>query len=1019
FACGTAAEASRRERDKVSSALLLWKLHTQGKAFAALAAHRLRRRWKQDRARRAVGWRRERLIKDGAARWAATADSLSASRISSAACREGTKAARRWEAAGRCARHWRRVAAARGMERRARDQPRSNVSRVPRKDSGYLGSTPGSLVSCGRIGCTSDGASVDEGGGGGVFARADAPAERRVARGETFVGRAGKENQDCEANLYKRRPDVASTAAGRSVAGVGFRPPSCQEGEAVQRGTTKGDVGTCGPEFRYDEHRDIFRSGNGNPETVGDDRGGSPAYPAVPASKPGLSWSLSGRGLSLSAPVPLYPLETTRFDMRGPAAEKQLPKKSTETTAAVAPGEAAGMLRALSRIPDKTASNSYEDRSSLSFGGSSRDDGEELEDHRPPSPTIAVCDLAQAALPHGENSPGVALWAAGALVGSDGHRRPAPRRPLELLLDETSQFATASSSGGQLRLGGGGKIPSRLPPTPLSSWVVDEMNRLFGVRGAFPGDLGRTVNARQDRGQEHVAVSRNSGDGDQVQIGQLRPRRGGGVLRSGGQDSVSFPGGDRNFRRPSSRAEEETDQYGEGLVYADAAVSSRANGRTSGPGKYGVDRHQHCNGNGPRRHGSEESTELPLRRPMGPMGRSASIAAVNRQVRAPEAQGSISTTKANRADTSPSPRDRGCRRSPPNRTPEDEATSSRTESGEVLGTIASTVPTASRACVGRLKSSSYKSAARQNTAAAKEAQESLLGCPSTEKKREMVCPSVDVEYLSSPAGPTPRPGMAYPAGDDAPAAPALHDANTLAEVAAATAVGAPTPSNNSRSAPQQSSSAPSSDGAVQEKILEVRPLVARVAEAERRLIFLQERASQRRRDKRELAALHQALADQESMQTKSGGQDGADGGNIAARGAVDGGKDAALRPGGDSVGRRDDTDDSDGLVEREALDALPSTESPSDPGVNSERRLTATLLGAGSAYVASLETLPALDDIEHDLAPTTSGTSFRRALLVRMGLVRARLDSGSRKDEGHRPVAESLLREIEELSKSG
>lgn len=40
---GAAAEASRRERDKVSSALLLWKLHTQGKAFAALAAHRLRR----------------------------------------------------------------------------------------------------------------------------------------------------------------------------------------------------------------------------------------------------------------------------------------------------------------------------------------------------------------------------------------------------------------------------------------------------------------------------------------------------------------------------------------------------------------------------------------------------------------------------------------------------------------------------------------------------------------------------------------------------------------------------------------------------------------------------------------------------------------------------------------------------------------------------------------------------------------------------------------------------------------
>lgn len=43
FLFSTVAEAGRREREKVSAALLLWKLHTQGKAFAALAAHRLRR----------------------------------------------------------------------------------------------------------------------------------------------------------------------------------------------------------------------------------------------------------------------------------------------------------------------------------------------------------------------------------------------------------------------------------------------------------------------------------------------------------------------------------------------------------------------------------------------------------------------------------------------------------------------------------------------------------------------------------------------------------------------------------------------------------------------------------------------------------------------------------------------------------------------------------------------------------------------------------------------------------------
>lgn len=35
--------AARRERERVTAALILWKLHTQGKAFAALAAHCIRR----------------------------------------------------------------------------------------------------------------------------------------------------------------------------------------------------------------------------------------------------------------------------------------------------------------------------------------------------------------------------------------------------------------------------------------------------------------------------------------------------------------------------------------------------------------------------------------------------------------------------------------------------------------------------------------------------------------------------------------------------------------------------------------------------------------------------------------------------------------------------------------------------------------------------------------------------------------------------------------------------------------
>ncbi|CAM9818331.1 unnamed protein product, partial [Ectocarpus sp. 12 AP-2014] len=71
------------------------------------------------------------------------------------------------------------------------------------------------------------------------------------------------------------------------------------------------------------------------------------------------------------------------------------------------------------------------------------------------------------------------------------------------------------------------------------------------------------------------------------------------------------------------------------------------------------------------------------------------------------------------------------------------------------------------------------------------------------------------------------------------------------------------------------------DGAATPYETEEADLEARVAKAERRLRALQERARQRRRDKRELAALHQALAEQEARTTHGGvGGSGSDGGEM-------------------------------------------------------------------------------------------------------------------------------------------
>lgn len=198
-------------------------------------------------------------------------------------------------------------------------------------------------------------------------------------------------------------------------------------------------------------------------------------------------------------------------------------------------------------------------------------------------------------------------------------------------------------------------------------------------------------------------------------------------------------------------------------------------------------------------------------------------------------------------------------------------------------------------------------------------------------------------------------------------------------------------------------------------------LQARVAKAEWRLRSLQERARQRRRDKRELAALHRALAEQEGRTPHGGvGSSGSDGGDVGSgvNVPVDGQPTSAFlsstpdnRGNSNTVGH--------GYLPVNMLDN--SSQSTVDPG--NEEGPTPTSIGAPHSLgiTTPAQTALSLDGSgEHDV--TATDTSSRRALLVRMGMVRARLDSGGRvRAEGGwlRPVAESLRREVEELSKSG
>lgn len=102
----------------------------------------------------------------------------------------------------------------------------------------------------------------------------------------------------------------------------------------------------------------------------------------------------------------------------------------------------------------------------------------------PKTATTAISGVISAGdFAHGPEKPLIAT-AAGLPEARGSHNsRPAPRRPLELLLDEVrGPYGTSAVAEGGGRRGVGGNTAGSMSKPALSPWVVDEMNRLFGVR---------------------------------------------------------------------------------------------------------------------------------------------------------------------------------------------------------------------------------------------------------------------------------------------------------------------------------------------------------------------------------------------------------------------------------------------------------------------------------------------------------------------------------------------------------
>ncbi|CAN0368161.1 unnamed protein product, partial [Ectocarpus sp. 12 AP-2014] len=992
FSLVSVAEAGRREREKVSAALVLWKLHTQGKAFAALAAHRLRRRWKQDRARRAVGWRRERLIKDGALRWAATADALSASRISSAAFREGNRAARRWEAAGRCARHWRRVAAARGMQRRARDQiPQTSAAPMP----GFLGDVRGD-VARGCVGVR-DGEGIAESGGvrfprGGGDSRARRPGVA-IAAGKTSgsgsrTGGSGKENVDEDGSSR----GTAAAAPNPARGAFPFAKNQRNGAAAQAAGTIKSITAENQPGPAY-------RSGNGD----------SPATQTFSASA--ASWLSAragpsyGRWASASAPARRHSGRTSSLRMAAGVGfdDGNVPLSSREPVEegrVAAPGEAFTAGSGGPAPEEKGRSSPLSVRRSFGNG----EEAEEKNEHRTSSPPMTVGNLTQAVCllpaaasgpPWGRIKPGSGVDAGvdGGSPGGGGdfgggggagRRRPAPRRPLELLLDETSRFAaTASENRGQR---GGGVAP------PLSTWVVDEMNRLFGADGSVNKGLavaggGSSAVIGGDRGRrERAAMFRSAGHvdcGQPRQVACLPGRDGSGRSKdSGGQllapRKSTFSGAGRGEMAAAS---------GQGSApFRSAAYPSVGQQWERRAGARGNQQ-----GEGLLQHPTEVPPLPATARPPQP---------------APSQEDTISTPGGGARGVYGAPTAASCTCQSSSSSPlscvrpatprfDSEIMPPPVDVGSPLP-AASALPAGEAGAGGAFEGDSCPSVSEEAARTAMAAAAARTGRPGVRNGREVKNTRIVVDDSNAAAAATAAAISAPQATHSSPSSP---------ESIADSTVG------SSSVAQQQSPTAAFGfDGAATPYETEEADLEARVAKAERRLRALQERARQRRRDKRELAALHQVLAEQEARTTHGGvGGSGSDGGEMG--GGVDCPVDgkpstALLSSAADNRGNKNAVGQGDLPLKISDSSSLSAV----DPG--DEEGQTPASIGAPHSSDVTTPAQTALLSLdgssEHD---TATDTSSRRALLVRMGMVRARLDSGGKvRAEGGwlRPVAESL-----------
>ncbi|CAM9845079.1 unnamed protein product, partial [Ectocarpus sp. 8 AP-2014] len=626
---------------------------------------------------------------------------------------------------------------------------------------------------------------------------------------------------------------------------------------------------------------------------------------------------------------------------------------------------------------------------------SGQDEEEEEEnEHRTSPPPMTVGNLTQAACPlpaaaskppWGRTQPGSGVDAGVdggspggggdfGVGGGAGRRRPAPRRPLELLLDESSRFAaTASENRGQR---GGGVAP------PLSTWVVDEMNRLFGAGGSVNNGLavaggGSSAVIGGDRGRrERAAMFRSAGHVDCGQPGQvacLPGRDGGGRSKdSGGQlfapRKSTFWGAGRGETAAAS---------GPGSAPFRRAVSpsvGRWERRASTRGNQQEGLLQH-----PTEVSSLPATARPPQPPPSQEGTTSTAGGGARG-----AYGAPTAASCICQSSSPAPP--SCVRLA---TPQFDGKMMPlpVDVGSPLA-AAPALPAGEAGAAGAFEGDSSPAFSEEAARTAGAAGTARTGGSGVRNGREVENTRIIV--------------------DDSNAAAAAAVATTT--TATATAISAPQATHFSPSSPesiadstvisssvaqqQSPTSALGFDGAATAYETEEADLEARVAKAERRLRALQERARQRRRDKRELAALHQALAEQEARITHGGvGSSGSDGGEMG------GGVDCPV-DGKPSKALLSSAADSRGNNNAVGRGDLPSTisdnSSHSAVGPGNEEGPTPASMGAPHSLDVTTPAQTALlsldgNSSEHD---TATDASSRRALLVRMGMVRARLDSG-------------------------